>query len=65
MLYDSGLASFGISYIVPSVLIFFFLLTRYAIIAHSTVITTREVPVVMDRIITATGTHEHVCDPRC
>ena len=65
MLNDSGLASFGISYIIPSVLIFFFLLIRYAIIAHSIVITMREVPVVIDRIITATGTLEHVADPRC
>ena len=65
MLNDSGFASFGISYIIPSVLIFFFLLIRYAIIAHSTVITMREVPLVMDRITTAKGTLEHVSDPRC
>ena len=65
MLNDSGLVSFGISYIIPSVLILFFLLIRYAIIAHSTVTTMREVPVVMDKIITATGIFERVFDPRC
>ena len=63
MLNDPGLTSFGISYIAP-VLIFFFFVIRCAIITHSTVITMREAPVVMDRIITATGTLEDVSDLR-
>ena len=63
MLNDSGLTSFGISYI-PPVLIFYFLVIRYAIITHSTEITMREAPVVIDRIITATGTPEDVSDLR-
>ena len=63
MLNDSGYTSIGISYI-PAVVIFFFLVIRYAIITHSTEITMREAPVVMDRIITATGTLEDVSDLR-
>ena len=60
MLYGSGLASFGMS-----VLILFFLLIRHTIIAHRAVITMREVPLVMDRIITAAGILEYVSDTRC
>ena len=63
MLNGTGLISIGISYI-PPVLIFFFLVIQYAIIANSAVITMREALVVMDRIITAIGTFEDVSDLR-